>query len=51
MFHSHFYGHMTHSGNNKCYGEHEQIISKDDEERGVTFCFNALVWEMLEGKE
>jgi len=32
-------------------GEHEQTISKDDEERGVTFCSNALVLYMLEGKE
>ena len=42
---------MTHSGNNKWYGEDEQTISKDDEEKGVIFCCSALVWDMLEGKE
>jgi len=42
---------MTHSGNNNWCGEHEQTISKDDEERGIAFCSNALVWDMLEGKE
>jgi hypothetical protein len=42
---------MTHSGNSKWYGEQEQTISKDNEERGVTFCCNALAWFTLEGKE
>jgi hypothetical protein len=42
---------MTHSGNNNWYGEHEQTISKDDEDKGVTLCCNALVSDMFEGKE
>jgi hypothetical protein len=42
---------MTHSGNNKWYGEHEQTTSTDDEERGVIFWSDVLFWVKLEGKE
>jgi len=42
---------MPHSGNNKWYSKNEPTISQDDEERGVTFCCNVHVWDMLEGKE
>jgi hypothetical protein len=42
---------MTHSGNNKWYGEHEQSTSTVDKKRGVIFCSNVLFGDKLKGKE
>jgi hypothetical protein len=41
-FLSQCYVHMTFSGNNKWYGEHEQRIARNYEERGVIFWYNVL---------